>query len=358
MNITPKLMIVGRTPPPYGGVTVHLSRLTQHLDAEHFPFQFCDLSGRANPDCRFIRCGNIFELMWTLLSKPYEMVHCHASNPWLFLLVDVIVARILRRKTIYTLHGEGNLLLCESGPFILKKMLRGAFKRAARIITINSSCEDRAVQFAASQENVLQMPAYLPPTPSETGSQLYSDDIELFFKNHDICFASQGTFGNQYKGFDLYRFDLLGKALASARTKYPNVGLCTLVSQTLDQTAREKVFSMRRELGLESHWLILENFGAAIPIYLRCVAFIRPTMSDGDSLSVRECLDLSIPVIASNAVPRPEGCILFQCGDLESLEKSLLALLADYPVFLQQAQQSKSSNCLESLLACYRSVLS
>lgn len=359
MNITSKLMIVGRTPPPYGGVTVHLSRLTQYLDAEHYPYQFCDLSGRSNQNFGFIGYGNMFKLIWILLSKPYEMVHCHASNPWLFLLVDFVVARILRRKTIYTLHGEGNLLLCESGPFFLKRMLRGAFKRAARIITINTCCEERALQFATSRENVLKMPAYLPPTPAEMVSeQPYSEEIELFFKDHKICFASQGTFGNKYEEVDLYRFDMLGKALESLRTQNPDVGLCTLVSQTLDQTARDKVFSLRHELGLERHWLILENFGAAIPIFMRCIAFIRPTMSDGDSLSVRECLDLGIPVVASNAVPRPEGCILFQCGDLDSLVTALLTLLTDYPAFQRQAQQSKSSNCLESLLACYRSVLS
>ena len=359
MKITPKLMIVGRMPPPYGGVTVHLNRLTQHLKAEHYPFQFCDLSGRTNQNGGFIPCGNIFELVWNLLSNPYEMAHCHASNPWLFLLVDFFVVRILRRKTIYTLHGEGILLLCESGPFLIKRLLRGAFKRATRIITINSNCEERVMRFVSSHENVLQMPAYLPPTPTEmVPDQPYSDEIELFFKDHSMCFAAQGTFGNQYQGVDLYRFDLLGKALSNLRTKHPHAGLCTLVSQTLDQAAREKVFSLRRDLDLERHWLILEHFGAAIPIYLRCVAFIRPTMSDGDSLSVRECLDLGIPVVASNAVPRPAGCILFQSGDLGSLESSLIALLEDYPVCQLQAQQSNSSNCLEPLLACYRSVLS
>lgn len=358
MNCSPRLMMVGRTPPPYGGVTVHLNRLAQHLEAENYPFLFCDLSGRSNPNKLFVRCRNIIELIWNLLFKRYDMVHCHASNPWLFLLIDVVVALILRRKTIYTLHGEGNLLLCETGPFLVRTLLRGAFKRAARIITINSSCYERSLCFAASSRNVLQMPAYLPPTSAEMASQRYSDQIELFFADHSLCFASQGTFGNDYKGFDLYRFDLLGKVLARLRTKFPNAGLCSLVSQTLDQAARDKVFSLRRELGLEHHWLILENFGAAIPVYLRCVAFIRPTMSDGDSLSVRECLDLGIPVVASDAVPRPQGCLLFQQGNLDSLEASLTTLLADYPAHKLQVQQSKSLNCLAPLLECYREALS
>lgn len=357
MNISPKLIIVGRLPPPLGGVTVHLNRLAYYLNARNFPFHFFDLSGQSNPGRGIVGCGNLFILIWNLLTRPYKICHCHASNHWLFLLVDFIVARILRRKTIYTLHGEGVLLQCESGPDFLKSLLQGAFRRATRIIAINSRFEERALLFAAGRENVLNMPAYLPPTPEEVSSvSLLPDEFEQFFKEHGLCFASQGTFGNKYIGDDLYRFDLLGNVLSRLRILNPEVGLCSLVSQSLDAAAREKVFSLRRELGLDQHWLILENFGSAIPIYKRCIAFVRPTMSDGDSLSVRECIDFGIPVVASDAVPRPDGCILFHSGDIDSLETELNALLADYPTILRRVQQIKSPNCFEQLLACYNEV--
>lgn len=353
MNITPKLIIVGRLPPPLGGVTVHLNRLVHYLHACKFPFQFLDLSGRSIPERGVVACGNLFILIWNLLSRSYKVCHCHASNPWLFILIDLVVARLLCKKTIYTLHGEGNLILCENGPFAIRFLLRGAFKRAAKIITINSFCKERALLFAASPERVVQMTAYLPPTKEEMLSGTYSEEVENFFALYHRCFVSQGNFGNSFVGKDLYRFDLLGQSLAFIRSKYPDVGLCTLVSQTLKESARTEVFELRSKLGLEDHWLILENFGSAIPIYTRCIAFIRPTMSDGDSLSIRECLDLGIPVVASDAVPRPDGCILFQSGNLDSLEKELNALLADYPAILSRVRQIKSPNCFEQLIACY-----
>lgn len=357
MNISPKLIIVGRLPPPLGGVTVHLKRLMYYLDNCNFPFQFLNLSGQSNLERGIVGCGNLFILVRDLLTRPYKICHCHASNHWLLLLVDFIVARILRRKTIYTFHGEGILMQCESGPLFLKSLLRGAFQRATRIIAINSHIEERALHFATGRENVLKMPAYLPPTPDEIFLlPILPDEFELFFSEHKLCLASQGTFGNKYIGDDLYRFDLLGNVLSRLRIANHEVGLCSLVSQSLDAAAREKVFSLRRELGLEQHWLILENFGSAIPVYKRCIAFVRPTMSDGDSLSVRECIDLGIPVVASDAVPRPDGCILFHSGDIDSLEAELTALLADYPAISRRVKQIKSPNCFEQLLACYNEV--
>ncbi|WP_136526671.1 glycosyltransferase family protein [Geomonas ferrireducens] len=350
MNSSPKLLIVGRVPPPYGGVSVHLYRLTEYLKMAGFPFQFCDLSGSSNSN--FINCNNLFRLTWALIARRYSVVHCHASNPLLVILIGLVSA-LLNRKAIYTLHGEGNLLTCENGSFPLKTVLRFVLRRATRIITINSNCYTRACQLVSSSDKILQMPAYLPPTPSEFISQPISDRIEEFLLEHSVCFASQGTFGNKYQGLDLYRFDLMAEALLKLRETVSTAGLISFISQTLDPAARDEVFGLRQKMGLDHHWLILENFGSALPIYLRCKAFIRPTMSDGDSLSIRECLDLGIPVIASDAVPRPDGCIIFKTGDVHSLHTSILSLLTDYKYFNAQVKKTKTDNCYQPLLKCY-----
>lgn len=350
MGPSPRLLIVGRVPPPYGGVSVHLHRLLQYLEAQNFPFEFGDLSGGSTSN--FINCGNIFRLIFTLISRPNYVVHCHASNPLLVILVGLL-AILRNQKAIYTLHGEGNLLVCENGPLLLKNLLRFVLRKATRIITINSNCYTRASQLVSSDDKVLQMPAYLPPTPSELMSQAIPDEIDRFLGEHTVSFASQGTFGNKFNGVDLYRFDLLAETLLRLRVTVPTAGLISFISQTLDPTARDEVFRLRQRLGLDHHWLILENFGSAIPVFLKCKAFIRPTMSDGDSLSVRECLDLGIPVVASDAVPRPDGCIIFNAGDVNSLYDSILALLSEYPSFKERVQTISSDNCLSMLLDCY-----
>ena len=356
---TNKLLIVGRIPPPYGGVTVHISRLLSHLQALDYPFEFCALPRSSNHKSSILqKLRKFIKPACTLLFHRYDVVHCHASNPWLFILVDLISGRLRRGKIIHTLHGEGILLACECGPPYMKCLLRFAFKRASQIIAINTSCAQRVRPFAASPAHVILMSAYIPPGSEEMETGQINSELETFFNKHPKCFASQGNFGNMYQGKDLYRFDLLANALVSIRATNKSVGLCSVVSQTLSNSARNDVLNLRRQLGLEDHWLIIEDFGSAIPLYRRCIGFIRPTMSDGDSLSIRECLDLGVPVIASNAVPRPEGCVIFESGNLHSLEATLLDVLSEYPQFTLLTQQTERENCLQSLLSCYQSVSS
>jgi glycosyltransferase involved in cell wall biosynthesis len=56
--------------------------------------------------------------------------------------------------------------------------------------------------------------------------------------------------------------------------------------------------------------------------------FIRPTLEDGDSISVREALELKVPVVASRVGTRPPGAILFHPGDVEDLLSKLECALA------------------------------
>src|SRR5262249_44065532 len=48
-------------------------------------------------------------------------------------------------------------------------------------------------------------------------------------------------------------------------------------------------------------------------------AFVRPTLRDGDSISVREAMSLGVPVVASNVGTRPDGTLLFPAGNLDGL---------------------------------------
>ena len=57
--------------------------------------------------------------------------------------------------------------------------------------------------------------------------------------------------------------------------------------------------------------------------------FVRPTYTDGDSISVREALALRVPVVASDAAYRPQGVLRFTAGNADDFVKKLLRVLGD-----------------------------
>jgi glycosyltransferase involved in cell wall biosynthesis len=70
----------------------------------------------------------------------------------------------------------------------------------------------------------------------------------------------------------------------------------------------------------------------------RCLGFlqkadvvIRSTFTDGDAITVREALDLGIPVVASDTDFRPDGVTLFRKGDARDLRVKLEQVLANPP---------------------------
>jgi glycosyltransferase involved in cell wall biosynthesis len=63
------------------------------------------------------------------------------------------------------------------------------------------------------------------------------------------------------------------------------------------------------------------------PVIKRASVFLRPTTSDGDSISLREALHFNVPVVASDAAPRPAGSILFASRDQAEFNSAISTAL-------------------------------
>ncbi len=111
------------------------------------------------------------------------------------------------------------------------------------------------------------------------------------------------------------------EAIARLRQRYPDVGCLVLGSGEQSAEAAERV----RKAGLDEHVLLLGDVehDMCLALMSRSNVFVRPTLDDGDSMSVREALALQIPVVASRVGARPTGTILFDPGDVEDLLSKL-----------------------------------
>lgn len=172
-----------------------------------------------------------------------------------------------------------------------------------------------------------------------------------------------------------YGFDLLVAGLTRLRRLYPSLGCLVMGSGEEGAEAEKRV----REAGLSESILLLGDVSHDACLALMSVSdvFLRPTLEDGDSISVREALSLGVPVVASRVGTRPAGAILFHPGDVqEMLAKVELALAVKSakgaarhhtepgidraaPVlreFLKTCNQTQGAGCMDRLMEIYRRV--
>ena len=146
------------------------------------------------------------------------------------------------------------------------------------------------------------------------------------------------------------------RLIQALRQHYPNIGVYTVTSGTLDEGHRRDIYAQRKALGLESHWLIIEDPLPAAALYARSDLFVRPTITDGDSVSVRECLYFGVPVLASNATKRPEACTLFKSRDFDDMLNNANAMLRNLNVHRLHTENAFSPDYSKELLRTYREI--
>lgn len=284
------VLLIGKLPPPIGGISIHIKRLTENL--ENFNLSVLDYSKERS-----------------LLNIFYKIHHCkvchvHLSKKFIRCLV-VLILKVLGKKIIVTFHGEYDfrnyydyitLVLCDYAIVLNKK----SFSSAQKIKT----------------RNLDLIGAYIPVKDGVDNSL----SIENIEKINDFCGKYKTVFCTNAWNvvFDKNGLEIYGGSLLVSIFQ-KNINIALLFSDPIGNYRR---FLLEKSKEIPDNIYFLDfshNFTDVIPL---CDAFIRSTTTDGDSLSIHESLELKKDVIASNVVDRPEGCILYRTQD--ELEQLLL----------------------------------
>lgn len=288
-----KILIIGKMPPPIGGVTVHVKRLTESLRQRGFGFAFCDP-------------GNDSAISIFNKIVRHRIVHIHFSRPWLQ-LAFAIFCRVTGKKLIITYHGQwGRYNTFENYAVTLSSMLasvpivqdhtslcvaRLRNKRARHISTFISSPDTAPISPMLAREIVDKKKNYRHTfctnawnvTFDKTGREIYGiSEMVHWFSDHPEYLLLMSDPSETYRKFIGRKFN-----------RIPNNVL--FISEQHD---------FRQILKLSD-------------------ALIRNTTTDGVSLSVHEARELNVPVLASNAVNRPAFCSVFEAFSKIDLEESL-----------------------------------
>jgi hypothetical protein len=258
--------------------------------------------------------------MLRLLLGRYRIIHHHAPDPIMRIILGL--AGIFHKSIYIHIHGAS---LEDDLQKPLVGFLLARFLRFTQILADNSAIA--ALAETLNPRSLRQIDAFFPPP--------FDSDIHASFAKvlpagepEQKTIAMVGWF-SLYQGQDLYGFDIALQALHQLRSNSGlNVRIVAAVNGIRDADIYQNFLDKRRQLNLESSFLLLEqNLQEIWPLYLASHVFIRPTCTDGSSLAIREALWFETRVIASDAVPRPAEVRLFTNRDANSLSKLIESAL-------------------------------
>ena len=92
------------------------------------------------------------------------------------------------------------------------------------------------------------------------------------------------------------------------------------------------------------------------PVIAKSHVFLRPTRSDGFSISLAESLYLGVPAIASDVRPRPQGTIVFKNGNADDFYIQVKKTLENLDVERQKPKGLDIKDAKEDLLKLYHEI--
>lgn len=291
-----------------------------------------------------------------LLRLKEAFVHIHTSN-LIAIAVTVVVLKLRARKVIITLHNQQLMTFYRSTSPFMKRIVRSSLGRVSYIICVNHALKEWLVSIGLNESRMTVSPAFIPPSKDEIDIQTLPVGAAEFLASHTPIIGTHGWFGNFVDGVHVYSFDMIVELIQRLLAILPEAGFYTTISGTYDKQHRADVYNQRKNLLLEEKWLIIEDNINAVPLYSRTSLFVRPTITDGDSVSIRECLFLGVPVVASDAVKRPEGCVIFKNRDGEALLEAVVSSLENIDSMREKIKNIEYPDPSDSVVSVYRSAL-
>ena len=201
------------------------------------------------------------------------------------------------------------------------------------------------------------VPAFIPPTVKEEDYQKVPPYVRDFMKLHNPVISANAFRIRFYRGVDLYGLDMIVELTARLKNRYPEIGTVFCLPSIGDKEYFDRLNQEINESGLSEHILfITQPIDEVYPIWQESDIFVRPTVTDGDALSIREALYFKTPVVTSDACPRPEGVILFNNRNIDSFTNSVEKVLGNYTQFKKEAESIKVDSAFNRILGIYNNL--
>ncbi len=238
------------------------------------------------------------------LTAPEKVIHYHSHSWGTRMRLSLMTAR--GKRVVFTVHSLRNQPRVSPA----KRPEFAHMLARAHFIAVNEEIASSLSEMGAKSIEIIG--PYISP--------LYwgepNPPLVAFAGLHDPLLVMSAfsfkTWGNR----DIYGIFSALEALALLRKGLPKAGLVIYLSQVGEEGLFGFFGDRLKELGLERDVLLRldaeEPFHTCLPV---AKVFLRPTFTDSFGVSIAEALETGVPVVASDAVPRPGGVVLFRAGD-------------------------------------------
>ena len=339
---------LGPYPPPWGGVQANLVAIREYLLAHGIRCSVINLTRHRQADRDGVYYPNSpWTVVWLLIRLRPQVVHLHVGGAVTLrlLLLGLVCSVLPGSKSVLTLHSGGYPTSREgltAGPWTLRGIV---FRRFGGVIAVNQQIKEMFQKFGVSAKRIRVIAPHALPAAVPNGK--LPETLENFFAYHQPVLLSMGWLEPEYD------YPLQIRALGQVRARHPRAGLVILG----DGRLRRELAAQIERSGYGSDVLLGGDVPheTALAALARSDAFLRTTLYDGDSISVREALHLRVPVIASDNGMRPTGVRLVSTGDLQSAVDGILAELEQGRKIPAQPLEADDQN-VAAVLAFYQEI--
>ena len=344
-----RLLLIGPYPPPHGGISVHVAMVERLLLRSGTRCVVLDVGGHRPANGRSTLRSRLAILRrvrrharngWTL----HLHVSGHGPKSWLLALACWLAGRRAPGRVL-TVHSGLVPEYLDSGLPGARTLARLALRSWDRVLCVSPAVRDAVAGLGVDPARLEVVPAHLPASPVERDLPVA---LARWRAAHAPVLSSALFFRPEYG------FDVLLAALERLKPGHPGLGCLVMGSGEDEERARRAV----RERGMRE-WVLLTGdlpHELCRTLIARSDVFVRPTLADGDALSVREALALGVPVVASDAGHRPPGTVLFARGDAEDLAARIEEVLGRPVPRLRAASGPPEESAVERLLRTYREI--
>lgn len=345
-----RIALLGPWPPPFGGVSTHLQRLTYGLEQRGVTVDVWTGRERVRGGCR-THAGAFVKVGWylrQLTDRGADVIHAHAVAGNLGFLARLAPLAHVGRPLLLTLHSFRPHP--EDETIRGHRRLRRLLAPFTHIICVGAEVRDALIGIGVSPSRASVVSPYLPPPRAIEPPQLPAA-LEVFFAAHAPVLTANASDLALHRGVDLYGMDLCVELLDKLRADFPRVGLVFVIAGCSDEAHLARMRDRIAALGLTRDLLVHRSEEEYWPVIARSDLLVRATASDSFGISVAEALDLGIPAVASDVCARPPGTVLFHNRDSIDLVRQVWRVLRDGPP--EAPTPPEAARTLEEILALY-----